>query len=817
VRFPNGKPDGFFSAFYQSVISSIVWSNEIDSHFLHLLREHTPDSSKLSIKFVVDGVNQDQFQPQFSLGRVVGTIGLYEEEREPKHFVAGRYLRVTPETPQVPCPVINSEVPLFNYAPCTIDKKAGLLHLDLGNSLPSKSTGGPLDDVGPLLLAFFAEDGKLLHEIGEVPYLDQDHQYEDTASIFSYPITDDQIELARRSRIGIVGDQTVLIENEQAAFVRADNFVYRIEAGQESQPITLYATLHGHPAVGETVTLKFDNAAVEGQQKQGEGTGPTPARPLDILSVNLNGGSGKHNSDLKKLDSKTPPTVTTGSDGKVTFTLHGDDPLDEDGHPARGYIDGQVYGVGYDWEKDAYPNKTGSGIINVLVFNDYKCDGPPTWDDDVQSILQQYANLYPVMANVLDLGDYDSVVQRVDALQLVFSLPIHDPNYMPVTRDLSKPKRKMLLQWLDNPIKDKGSKSPLSPPDQAEPGEPDYKEIDSEHLTINSVQVLREKLQLAVELEHATIPPYLTALYSIMPGANQEVAEIIRSVVMEEMLHMALACNLLNAVEGSPDINKSDFVPKYPGPLPGGVAPGLTVHLRKCSKEQIRDVFMKIEEPSVTEYPVEEHERTIGWFYDQIKQAMIKLNKEQNIFTGDPDRQLKTWHSTGNLIAVHDLHTAIQAIDAIVEQGEGASPFNPEDGYDEVAHFYRFEEIVRGRRIVIEEDQHGNVVGYSFSGKKIKLDMDGVYDMPDDPDANRLPEGSQARMWTEEFNRSYGNLLNALHATFNGQPDAITSAIGLMFSLEVQAKKLMQPIPPPGDHAIESIIAGPSFQIPASE
>ena len=46
------------------------------------------------------------------------------------------------------------------------------------------------------------------------------------------------------------------------------------------------------------------------------------------------------------------------------------------------------------------------------------------------------------------------------------------------------------------------------------------------------------------------------------------VAAIIRSVVIEEMLHMALACNLLNAVGGQPEIDRAGFVPLSGSPCP---------------------------------------------------------------------------------------------------------------------------------------------------------------------------------------------------------------------------------------------------------
>ena len=78
-------------------------------------------------------------------------------------------------------------------------------------------------------------------------------------------------------------------------------------------------------------------------------------------------------------------------------------------------------------------------------------------------------------------------------------------------------------------------------------------------------------LQKAVELEHSTIPPYLTAMFSLKPGTNRRIGELIRSVVNEEMLHMTIAANILIATGGSPQINAPDFVPKYPGPLPMNV------------------------------------------------------------------------------------------------------------------------------------------------------------------------------------------------------------------------------------------------------
>src|SRR6266436_4197622 len=86
------------------------------------------------------------------------------------------------------------------------------------------------------------------------------------------------------------------------------------------------------------------------------------------------------------------------------------------------------------------------------------------------------------------------------------------------------------------------------------------------------MECLKSALQAAITLEFATIPPYLTALWSIKDELCP-VAQSIREVVHEEMLHMALACNMLASIGGKPGINRD--LPSYPGPLPGGVHRGL--------------------------------------------------------------------------------------------------------------------------------------------------------------------------------------------------------------------------------------------------
>src|SRR5215210_6115686 len=115
--------------------------------------------------------------------------------------------------------------------------------------------------------------------------------------------------------------------------------------------------------------------------------------------------------------------------------------------------------------------------------------------------------------------------------------------------------------------------------------------MSSRHITTR--EQLHSYLYAALQLEHATIPPYLTALYSIRPGTNADAYHVLRVVAVEEMLHLTLAANMLNAIGGSPDLTTPGFVPDYPAYLPNGET-DFRADLRPFSRD-VMDDFLKIE------------------------------------------------------------------------------------------------------------------------------------------------------------------------------------------------------------------------------
>lgn len=313
---------------------------------------------------------------------------------------------------------------------------------------------------------------------------------------------------------------------------------------------------------------------------------------------------------------------------------------------------------------------------------------------------------------------------------------------------------------------------------------------------------LYESLQNAIELEHATIPTYLTGLYSLEPGENEAVREILKSIVIEEMLHMTIAANTLIAIGGSPEIDKPGFIPQFPGPLPMGIG-DLTVSLAPFSLEQLKQ-YMKIELP---EHPIDvptveavaagaEEYATIGEFYDAVIAKIEELG--DGIFTGDPARQMvdNTWFPPDRLFAVTSVDTARRALTIIIREGEGTST-NPFDGEGEPAHYYRFEQIEAGGALV---HRPGATPPYAFDkkNKPVVFDPAKVFPMETLAEGESYPEGSRSRIVTDLFDSAYTQLLRNLHDAFNGDPDHFGRAIGLMYQLRLLALDVVRTPNPSG-------------------
>jgi hypothetical protein len=303
---------------------------------------------------------------------------------------------------------------------------------------------------------------------------------------------------------------------------------------------------------------------------------------------------------------------------------------------------------------------------------------------------------------------------------------------------------------------------------------------------------IRGALQTAVALEHSTMPLYCAAMYSL-EVQNYPSYNTIRSVLMEEMVHMAIAANMVAALGGSPRI--ATLNPTYASRgLPGGVAPDLPVVLAQLSPRSLEN-FMRLEAP---EFMLNSRQRaavypTIGAFYDAIREA-IDTHKDalrRAVEQGGPANQVGgnlgylTFEPAEGVDPVEKFHAGL---DIITEQGEGQGEGTVEAGEDfqrEGSHYARFAELRYGRRYLAPAEEAGisreNEARF-FQGEQIvwpvvintlAVPSDGYRAVLDND-----PNAPEVRKELEGFDDAYTQMMAALDRAWNGPVETWWPSLG---------------------------------------
>lgn len=313
---------------------------------------------------------------------------------------------------------------------------------------------------------------------------------------------------------------------------------------------------------------------------------------------------------------------------------------------------------------------------------------------------------------------------------------------------------------------------------------------------------LLSALQSAVALEHATLPLYLSAMFSLQVQ-GYTVYNLLRSVVMEEMVHMAIACNILAALGGTPQIKALD--PKFPSDgLPGGAEPDLHVVLAKVSKKQIKN-FMRLEVPAFLLDPKYQHESypTIANLYAAIRGAIesnadacrAALKKGGTSSQVGDDIGFTTITYTEGQDPLPQLY---DALDEIVLQGEGSPShtLHADKFEGEESHYAKYAEIYYGRRYskpqgrvpLTRETEHEYFQGYPI----FPPDVVNVLTVPADGYEAALkadPDGATVEAAMAKFDQAYTGIMSDLDLMWNGPAaqewPTFGQAVGAMGELRV--------------------------------
>ena len=239
--------------------------------------------------------------------------------------------------------------------------------------------------------------------------------------------------------------------------------------------------------------------------------------------------------------------------------------------------------------------------------------------------------------------------------------------------------------------------------------------LEEPAIVIEHREQLIYMLCAAAELEHALMCEYLFAAFSLKRSVEDGLTEeqvdsverwraVILGVAKQEMLHLAINCNLVTSLGASPHLSR----PNLPQPA-RHYPPGVRLELLPFGEQALRH-FLYLERPEGMDIddaegmaavdfavPVMADEeiaprlqefRTVGHLYRSIEEGFRHLSDklgEENLFLGPRDAQaggeLFGWRELAPISSCDD---AMRAIEAIVEQGEGPR------GDWRSAHFGRF-------------------------------------------------------------------------------------------------------------------------------
>ena len=775
-------------------------------------------------------------------GYLVGSIGVIQSDSDPAAFSSFASNRIMTfddvEQPEIdwphddPCSKAqNTTGEIWMYkAPFNIDATSKAVRVVFGNAFTRNPDGLSVKDFGSTLsLAVLNENDSCVDVLanGDIPYR-QPGWLESSAGMFDAALTDNELQALYNNSLVVVrlvqpGENKSVTEyppctnsggmnplyqlmlRESPYYIRPHgNYAYRLEAGDTAN-ISVYVTHFGQPSANRAVIVQLSTPKVGTPYSDG----------IELLQ----------------------PEGMTDEQGVVHFTFAAKSykTLAHCGYERMLYH--FIYKV-KDNNSSCVVEHTlprYQRCVNPLGFILWRDDSekfkpPYSWKEHVGPIFKQYDTLFPVMRSILNLSDFTDVTQprNIRLLRYAMSLDFNHASYMPVTRDLSPMKQNAILKWLDDPLYE----SPIlimssdvialcNAPIFIHPANEDMTTCPSAtfalhphfaecaHFDYHSANLaewqqdalkgtctlsgLQRQLQQAIELEFATIPLYLTALFSIKDGYNREVYNIIRTVVLQEMLHLAQAANLLIAVGGRPQIDNKMAALHYPSTgLPGNILPNLNVTLKRASREHIYEVFMTLEHPHHFTMANSTTHSSIGDFYDQMLQCMEKLESERwhSLFRRSRAKDQMHWpwdeNDYGRLYIVNNIDDARAAISMIREQGEGSTPADPTpSGSDELGHFFLFEQIVCGRRLIYDPPSKR----YSFTGAPVEFDPDGVWPVRDHPSQEGLTPNTLAYTAAWVFHKEYRSLLKQLQAVFDGNPEGIRDTVVTMETLIIFGKR----------------------------
>lgn len=342
-----------------------------------------------------------------------------------------------------------------------------------------------------------------------------------------------------------------------------------------------------------------------------------------------------------------------------------------------------------------------------------------------------------------------------------------------------------------------------------------------------SKEDLRAATQLAIQVEMTTIPAYLTGMYSISEP-NSHAYQVLRDVVMEEMLHITQAANLLVAIGGLPEFTGS-VAPQYPTYLPHANKNTTPfVGLLRATPEVFEKVYATIETPApVDARPQADNYDTIAQLYDALENGLEKYEQEHpddSLFKPNPEglqrKDIYIGKFGGEPVIVTDLASAKKGIEQVVQQGEGSQslgePLKPVEGWATYDYYGKRTDCTYGPIIGTPMEMSHFIKFRQVAVEPEKFPP--TYPMISNPRREDF-NNPKALELAKLFDQAYSLMLDALQHSFRKNPSGgitenvfFTTALPLMHhAMPILARMLMNTPIDVGGNSKTGPNAAPTF------
>ena len=353
-------------------------------------------------------------------------------------------------------------------------------------------------------------------------------------------------------------------------------------------------------------------------------------------------------------------------------------------------------------------------------------------------------------------------------------------------------------------------------------------------LVIEHREPLIYMLCSAAELEHALMCEYLFAAFTLKRSTDEGLSEdqvsavdrwrqTLLMVAKQEMLHLAINCNLVNALGASPHLSRPNL------PQPAKHYPsGVRLQLLPFGEQALRH-FLYLERPEgmdfddaeglaavecavpvMSEREIAPHLQefaTVGHLYRSIEAGFRHLAQkmgEDQLFvvsaSGQAGGDLFGWSQLRPITCVDDV---VQAIETIVEQGEG-----PQGDWRE-AHFGRFLGVL---------DEYLAMCTANPGVEFARPVLPALVRSPENGEPADLITDPKSAAVADLGNVAYEVLLQLLYRLLsrvdeNDEQMKILSqvAVGLMFDVIEPLGEILTTLPVGAEHPGRT--AGPSFEL----